>query len=132
MLPMLCKGREGFVPRPMPRSQAVKLLHECFRTGGVDPELVHCAFTIGLSAEDRQPLGRWADEKTADVYQRGVQQRVEVVWDKIMVQHGRGDLSQKLVRESVLVDTDIHSKSFFPDLSNSPAGRACGGAWHPR
>ena len=130
LLPSLSRGRKAFLPVPMPRSQAQRLLSEFFIQGGVPQEVaakltLHClrlfapnlAFETGLPIDDRQPLGRWLDERSANIYQRSIQTRVESCWGKLLFTYMNDEFTETRVKE---VSTNIHGKEFFPpEVENS-------------
>ena len=130
LLPLLSRGRKAFLPVPMPRSQAQRLLSEFFIQGGV-PQAVAAkltlrrlrllapslAFKMGLPIDDCQPLGRWLDERSANIYQRSIQTRVEACWDKLLFKYTNDEFTETRVKE---VSTNIHGKEFFPpEVENS-------------
>ena len=73
MLPALAKGRAGFLPRPMKKGQALRLLREALSVGGLVTKEVNAitlpslrvfmpslAFRHGVDSTRRKALGKWA------------------------------------------------------------------------
>ncbi len=79
----MTKHGAGFFPKPMPRSQALRLCRDALVEGGVPQEMARAltlpslrvfapsrAYRAGVDRTRRSALGRWEAEQTADVYTR--------------------------------------------------------------
>ena len=114
----------------MSRSQAQRILSEFFVEGGVPSVIVakltlrclrlfapNLAFEMGLPIDERQPLGRWLDERSAHIYQRSIQTRVEACWDKLFCVYSERGSADILVKE---VSTNIYGKDFSQRYRQQP------------
>ena len=97
LVPAINKEGTGFIPRPSNADRALRWLKEALHRKGVRPDLIEplswhsfrvmipdAAFQLGISRDQRQYLGNWLTESTADVYTRQKRDVVVRIWDAVM------------------------------------------------
>eukprot|EP00971_Amphidinium_carterae_P007383 146579-Amphidinium_carterae.1 len=90
----------AFQNSPCTREQALPWLRQLLLIGGLSEAeaqqaslaslrvfAANLAYSVGVSRDARRYLGRWANEKTADVYTRDHRTVVARVWDAILTSH---------------------------------------------
>ena len=83
LIPTLSKDFQGVIPRPSTSDRGLRWLKEALVRQGVDQDLVtpltwhsfrvfipDCAYQLGIPRAQRQYLGNWQTESTADIYTR--------------------------------------------------------------
>ena len=96
LLPTISKDFAGLIPRPSGGDRALRWLKDALRRRGVAQEHVapltwhsfrvfipDCAFQLGVPRSERQYLGNWMTESTADVYTREKRNVVTAIWTKV-------------------------------------------------
>eukprot|EP00971_Amphidinium_carterae_P349962 6491317-Amphidinium_carterae.1 len=104
----LLPNRDFLLPKPAPdflsfqdgpckREQALTWLRMLLQMGGESPQRAakvtlpslrvfapDLAYSLGVPRDERQYLGRWAQESTADIYTRNHRAVITGIWDKLM------------------------------------------------
>eukprot|EP00971_Amphidinium_carterae_P147613 2925703-Amphidinium_carterae.2 len=101
LLPAPGPDFQSFQNSPCTREQALPWLRQLLLIGGLseaDAKQVslaslrvfaaNLAYSVGISRDARRYLGRWADEKTANVYTRDHRTVVAGIWDALLTSHG--------------------------------------------
>ena len=96
LLPTISKDFAGLIPRPPGGDRTLRWLKDALRRRGVAQEHVtpltwhsfrvfipDCAFQLGVPRSERQYLGNWMTESTADVYNREKRNVVTAIWTKV-------------------------------------------------
>ena len=96
LIPTVNKDFNGLIARPSTPDRALRWLKDALVRQGVtrtlvDPLTWHsfrvfipdCAFQLGIPRTQRQYLGNWLTESTADVYTREKRNVVVSIWDKV-------------------------------------------------
>ena len=101
IIPTLSKDSTGIIPRPSAADGALRwlkaALHRNWSTVS-SPDILHkltwhsfrvfvpdCAYQLGFPRDQRQYLGNWTTETTADIYTRDKRNVVEKVWKAVGV-----------------------------------------------
>ena len=109
IIPTVSKDYVGLIPRPCQADRALRWLKEALhRQGGLDPRefrdlswhsfrvfIPDCAFQLGMPRDQRQYLGNWSSESTADIYTREKRKVVERAWTAVADQLDRLNLSTR-------------------------------------
>ena len=109
LIPTVSKDYVGLIPRPCQADRALRWLKEALhRQGGLDPKefrdlswhsfrvfIPDCAFQLGMPRDQRQYLGNWSSESTADIYTREKRKVVERAWTAVADQLDRLNLSTR-------------------------------------
>ena len=99
IIPTLSKDSTGIIPRPSAADRALRwlnaALHRNWSTVS-SPDILHkltwhsfrvfvpdCAYQLGFPRDQRQYLGNWTTETTADIYTRDKRNVVEKVWKAV-------------------------------------------------
>ena len=99
IIPTLSKDSTGIIPRPSAADRALRwlkaALHRNWSTVS-SPDILHkltwrsfrvfvpdCAYQLGFPRDQRQYLGNWTTETTADIYARDKRHVVEKVWKAV-------------------------------------------------
>eukprot|EP00435_Cladocopium_sp_Y103_P060109 s690_g21.t2 len=97
IIPTVSKDYTGVLARPSAADRALRWLKAALhRHGGVDPAHLNkltwhsfrvfvpdCAYQLGFPRDQRQYLGNWTTETTADIYTRDKKNVVEKVWKAV-------------------------------------------------
>ena len=99
LIPTLSKDFQGVIPRPSTSDRGLRWLKEALVRQGVDQDLVtpltwhsfrvfipDCAYQLGIPRAQRQYLGNWQTESTADIYTREKRNVVVDIWSKGKIQ----------------------------------------------
>ena len=91
------KDFQGVIPRPGSSDRSLRWLKEALIRHGVAQELVQplswhlfrvfipdCAYQLGIPRTQRQYLGNWQTESTADIYTREKRNVVVDIWGKVL------------------------------------------------
>ena len=97
LIPTLSKDFQGVIPRPSTSDRGLRWLKEALVRQGVDQDLVtpltwhsfpvfipDCAYQLGIPRAQRQYLGNWQTESTADIYTREKRNVVVDIWFKVL------------------------------------------------
>ena len=97
LIPTLSKDFQGVIPRPGSSDRSLRWLKEALIRQGVAQELVQplswhsfrvfipdCAYQLGIPRTQRQYLGNWQTESTADIYTREKRNVVVDIWGKVL------------------------------------------------
>ena len=97
LIPTLSKDFQGVIPRPGSSDRSLRWLKEALIRHGVAQELVQplswhsfrvfipdCAYQLGIPRTQRQYLGNWQTESTADIYTREKRNVVVDIWGKVL------------------------------------------------
>ena len=97
LIPTLSKDFQGVIPRPSTSDRGLRWLKEALVRQGVDQDLVtpltwhsfrvfipDCAYQLGIPRAQRQYLGNWQTESTADIYTREKRNVVVDIWSKVL------------------------------------------------
>ena len=97
LIPTLSKDFQGVIPRPSTSDRGLRWLKEALVRQGVDQDLVtpltwhsfrvfipDCAYQLGIPSTQRQYLGNWQTESTADIYTREKRNVVVDIWSKVL------------------------------------------------
>ena len=97
LIPTLSKDFQGVIPRPGSSDRSLRWLKEALIRHGVPQELVQplswhsfrvfipdCAYQLGIPRTQRQYLGNWQTESTADIYTREKRNVVVDIWGKVL------------------------------------------------
>ena len=109
LIPTVSKDYVDLIPRPCQADRALRWLKEALhRQGGLDPKefrdlswhsfrvfIPDCAFQLGMPRDQRQYLGNWSSESTADIYTREKRKVVERAWTAVADQLDRLNLSTR-------------------------------------
>ena len=114
LIPTVSKDYTGLIARPCTADRALRWLKAALhRHGGVPPELFNhlswhsfrvfipdCAYQLGFPRDQRQYIGNWTTESTADIYTREKRNVVERIWKEVADKSGfiRMDDPNKEVR----------------------------------
>ena len=103
LIPTLSKDFQGVIPRPGSSDRSLRWLKETLIRHGVAQELVQplswhsfrvfipdCAYQLGIPRTQRQYLGNWQTESTADIYTREKRNVVVDIWGKFKSSHSSG------------------------------------------
>ena len=115
LIPTLSKDFQGVIPRPGSSDRSLRWLKEALIRQGVKQELVapltwhsfrvfipDCAYQLGIPRAQRQYLGNWQTESTADIYTREKRNVVVDIWSKVMGKIQEVDMEPgRLVREDL-------------------------------
>ena len=115
LIPTLSKDFQGVIPRPSTSDRGLRWLKEALVRQGVDQALVtpltwhsfrvfipDCAYQLGIPRAQRQYLGNWQTESTADIYTREKRNVVVDIWSKILGKIQEVDLQPgRTVREDL-------------------------------
>ena len=115
LIPTLSKDFEGVIPRPSTSDRGLRWLKEALVRQGVDQDLVtpltwhsfrvfipDCAYQLGILRAQRQYLGNWQTESTADIYTREKRNVVVDIWSKVLGKIQEVDLQPgRMVREDL-------------------------------
>eukprot|EP00971_Amphidinium_carterae_P302693 6014580-Amphidinium_carterae.1 len=125
LLPKPSPDFTSFQDGPCKRDQALTWLRMLLQMGGVAPHLAakvtlpslrvfapDLAYTLGVPRDERQYLGRWAQESTADVYTRNHRTVITNIWDKLMANTLQPDEHDTSV--------DIHGAEYGFEVPPSP------------
>ena len=96
LIPTVSKGFNGVICRPSTPDRGLRWLKEALFRQGVNRELIDpltwhsfrvfipdCAFQLGVPRTQRQYLGNWLTESTADVYTREKRNVVVSIWQRV-------------------------------------------------
>ena len=114
-IPTLSKDFQGVIPRPSKSDRGLRWLKEALVRQGVDQDLVtpltwhsfrvfipDCAYQLGIPTAQRQYLGNWQTESTADIYTREKRNVVVDIWSKVLGKIQEVDLQPgRMVREDL-------------------------------
>ena len=119
LIPTINKEFRGIIARPSTPNRALSWLKEALHRQGVaksaiDPLTWHsfrvfipdCAFQLHIPRDQRQYLGNWLTESTADVYTREKRNVVVDIWSKVAGQVGRLNLGAGRERREDLEHPD--------------------------
>ena len=109
VIPTVSRDYVGLLPRPCQAGRALRWLKEALhRQSGLDPSefrdlswhsfrvfIPDCAFQLGMPRDQRQYLGNWSSESTADIYTREKRKIVERAWTAVADQMGRLNLTTR-------------------------------------
>ena len=97
LVPTLSKDFQGVIPRPGSSDRSLRWLKEALIRQGVAQELVQplswhsfrvfipdCAYQLEIPRTQRQYLGNWQTESTADIYTRKKRTVVVDIWGKVL------------------------------------------------
>ena len=97
LIPTLSKDFQGVIPRPGSSDRSLRWLKEALIRQGVAQELVQplswhsfrvfipdCAYQLGIPRTQRQYLGNWQTESTADIYTREKRNVVVDICGKVL------------------------------------------------
>ena len=115
LIPTLSKDFQGVIPRPSTSDRGLRWLKEALVRQGVDQDLVtpltwhsfrvfipDCAYQLGIPRAQRQYLGNWQTESTADIYTREKRNVVVDIWSKVLGKIQEVDLQPgRMVREDL-------------------------------
>ena len=115
LIPTLSKDFQGVIPRPSTSDRGLRWLKEALVRQGVDQALVtpltwhsfrvfipDCAYQLGIPRAQRQYLGNWQTESTADIYTREKRNVVVDIWSKVLGKIQEVDLQPgRTVREDL-------------------------------
>ena len=115
LIPTLSKDFQGVIPRPSTSDRGLRWLKEALVRQGVDQDLVtpltwhsfrvfipDCAYQLGIPRAQRQYLGNWQTESTADIYTREKRNVVVDIWSKVLGKIQEVDLQPgRTVREDL-------------------------------
>ena len=114
LIPTLSKDFQGVIPRPSTSDRGLRWLKEALVRQGVDQDLVtpltwhsfrvfipDCAYQLGIPRAQRQYLGNWQTESTADIYTREKRNVVVDIWSKVLGKIQEVDLQPgRMVRDA--------------------------------
>ena len=96
LIPTVSKGFNGVICRPSTPDRGLRWLKEALFRQGINRELIDpltwhsfrvfipdCAFQLGVPRTQRQYLGNWLTESTADVYTREKRNVVVSIWQRV-------------------------------------------------
>ena len=96
LIPTFSKGFNGVICRPSTPDRGLRWLKEALFRQGINRELIDpptwhsfrvfipdCAFQLGVPRTQRQYLGNWLTESTADVYTREKRNVVVSIWQRV-------------------------------------------------
>ena len=115
LIPTLSKDFQGVIPRPSTSDRGLRWLKEALVRQGVDQDLVtpltwhsfrvfipDCAYQLGIPRAQRQYVGNWQTESTADIYTREKRNVVVDIWSKVLGKIQEVDLQPgRTVREDL-------------------------------
>ena len=115
LIPTLSKDFQGVIPRPSTSDRGLRWLKEALVRQVVDQDLVtpltwhsfrvfipDCAYQLGIPRAQRQYLGNWQTESTADIYTREKRNVVVDIWSKVLGKIQEVDLQPgRTVREDL-------------------------------
>ena len=97
LIPTINKDRTGFIPRPGTPDRSLRWLKDALGKQGAPAKDVaelswysfrvfmpDCAFQAHIPTDQRQYLGNWFKESTADVYTREKRHVVCSIWDQVL------------------------------------------------
>ena len=97
LIPTINKDRTGFIPRPGTPDRSLRWLKDALGKQGAPAKDVaelswysfrvfmpDCAFQAHIPRDQRQYLGNWFKESTADVYTREKRHVVCSIWDQVL------------------------------------------------
>ena len=109
LIPTLSKDFQGVMPRPSTSDRGLRWLTEALVRQGVDQALVtpltwhsfrvfipDCAYQLGIPRAQRQYLGNWQTESTADIYTREKRNVVVDIWSKVLGRAGRSEKTWRI------------------------------------
>ena len=115
IIPTISKDYQGLIPRPGAPERSLKWLKEALVRRGVSQDRVQpltwhsfrvfmpdCAFQLQIPRDQRQYLGNWMSESTADVYTREKRMVVCSIWEKVASKLSEINLDgARMVREDL-------------------------------
>eukprot|EP00434_Breviolum_minutum_P002202 symbB.v1.2.001939.t1/scaffold55.1/size374282/21 len=115
LIPTLSKDFQGVIPRPSTSDRGLRWLKEALVRQGVDQDLVtpltwhsfrvfipDCAYQLGIPRAQRQYLGNWQTEPTADIYTREKRNVVVDIWSRVLGKIQEVDLEPgRMAREDL-------------------------------
>ena len=142
LLPAPAADRQGFLPCPCSRGQALCWLRALLVIGGLSKEesnkfslaslrvtLPDMACFIGIPPEQRKDIGQWANAATAAIYRRSHRAVIEKVTDKILSDpclcnydprsiHEDLRAAELDIREAIIEPPAEPSRTSFPELDD--------------
>ena len=112
LVPTVSSDYTGFIPRPSQADRALRWLKDALHRSGLLTAdqycklswhsfrvfIPDCAYQLGMPRDQRQYLGNWSAENTADIYTREKRKVVHRAWTEVAERLPSLDLdSQKLV-----------------------------------
>ena len=145
LIPTINKDRTGFIPRPGTPDRSLRWLKDALVKQGVPGKDVaelswysfrvfmpDCAFQAHIPRDQRQYLGNWFKESTADVYTREKQHVVCSIWDQVLqklpsmqLEAGRAvrvDLGHEDCEDKV--ECPASPKALFKEVPDTPPSNA--------
>ena len=117
LIPTVSSDFTGLIPRPGQADRTLRWLKDALhRQGALDAStfkhlswhsfrvfIPDCAYQLGMPRDQRQYLGNWTTESTADIYTREKRKVVQRAWTAVADKLGKLDLSGS---KSVPIDLD--------------------------
>ena len=117
LIPTVSSDFTGLIPRPGQADRTLRWLKDALhRQGALDTStfkhlswhsfrvfIPDCAYQLGMPRDQRQYLGNWTTESTADIYTREKRKVVQRAWTAVADKLGKLDLSGS---KSVPIDLD--------------------------
>ena len=133
LIPTINKDRTGFIPRPGTPDRSLRWLKDALVKQGAPvkdvAELSWYSFRVfmpdwAIPRDQRQYLGNWFKESTADVYTREKRHVVCSIWDQVLqklpsmqLEAGRADWEDK-------VECPASPKALFKEVPDTPPSNA--------
>eukprot|EP00435_Cladocopium_sp_Y103_P021864 s134_g5.t1 len=125
LIPTVSSDFTGFISRPSQADRALRWLKDALHRGGdVEQDQIKnlswhsfrvfipdCAYQLGMPRDQRQYLGNWSAENTADIYTREKRKVVQRTWTAVADRMGSLDL-----RGQKSVPIDLDHQHWQPDV----------------
>lgn len=125
LIPTVSSDFTGLIPRPSQADRALRWLKDALHRSGLVPLedfkdlswhsfrvfIPDCAYQLGMPRDQRQYLGNWSAESTADIYTREKRKVVQKTWTAVAERLGNLDL-----RGSKQVPIDLDHEHWKPDV----------------
>jgi hypothetical protein len=132
LIPTISSDFTGLIPRPGQADRTLRWLKDALhRQGALESStfrqlswhsfrvfIPDCAYQLGMPRDQRQYLGNWTTESTADIYTREKRKVVQRAWTEVADKLGKLDLSG-----AKLFPIDLQHQHWHPevlDLASSP------------
>jgi len=146
LLPTIGRDSSGIIQRPGSYERCLKWFRSSLITIGISGEkansiswhscrvfIPHWAFQVGISKDQRQYLGNWSNESTADVYTREKRNVVSKIWSYVMEHIPKKSTEEELRPDGgTYARVDLHHEDYLPG-ANGPdtvPRTDTGGSWN--